>query len=185
VLWAGQPDRGLVFFRALPITIGGGLMLSILFVIFLFVFLAQKQKDFMFLIPLGFISLFLLGLVLYPFFSRGAAAKTCYLLTNRRAIVWKPGFLGFGGVSPTNYSPAELTNLRRRDSWFFGDGAGDVIFKSVTVITTTYSNRGSRTSSRTTLYGFLSIRKAKDVEALIRETLVDPLLDRINDEDDD
>ena len=56
------------------------------------------------------------------------------------------------------------------------DDAGDVVFKSMTTITHHHGRHGSSTSSSTTYWGFLAIRKSRDVEALLRETLIDPYL---------
>ena len=69
--------------------------------------------------------------------------------------------------------------MRRMQSWFFGADAGDLVFRSVTTITTTHHQRGgTSTSVQTTYFGFIGIRNLEEIECLIRETL-------LSDEDDD
>jgi hypothetical protein len=73
--------------------------------------------------------------------------------------------------------------MRRMGSWIFGGDAGDLVFRSVTTITTTHHSRGgTSTSVSTTYYGFLGIRELDHIEGLIRQTL---LRDDDDDDDDD
>jgi hypothetical protein len=130
---------------------------------------------------IGLLILLIMGVVtlLQPFYALWKAKRTCYVLTNRRCIVWMCQW--HGGIRTDNYAPNQLTNLRRADMWFFAKGGGDLIFRSVTVITTTYRQRGpTSTSMREYRYGFLAIERCRDVEKLIRETLLDRLLDKLN-----
>jgi hypothetical protein len=59
-------------------------------------------------------------------------------------------------------------------------GSGDLIFRTVKVI----SNSGSRSqwtqSVKTKHYGFLAIAQVRDVEKLVRETLIDRFVDKLN-----
>ena len=69
--------------------------------------------------------------------------------------------------------------MRRGDSWLLADG-GDLIFRSVTTVRTSYNRQGgSSRSVTTTHYGFLAIARVKEVEKLVRETLIDPFADRL------
>jgi hypothetical protein len=117
------------------------------------------------------------SVTLLPFYRWKMAKRTCYALTNRRALVYKQGLFG-----PTreSYSPVEVAQMRRRDSWVFKEG-GDLIFKSVTVVSNSYSRQhGARQSVKTTHYGFLAIAQVKKVEKLVRETLIDRFVDKLN-----
>jgi hypothetical protein len=117
------------------------------------------------------------GCVATALFRLYQAKGTCYALTKRRALVYKPGLFG-----PTreNYSPAEVSGMRRSDSWVFSEG-GDVIFKSVTVVSTSRSSSGkSSSTARTYHYGFLAVPQVGKVEKLVRETLVDRFVDKLN-----
>ena len=113
-----------------------------------------------------------LGGMAVPVVRWKLAQGTCYALTNRRALVYKAGLFG-----PTreSYSPMEVAQMRRSDSWVFQDG-GDLIFRSVTTVTT-YSK--GRPSVRTTHYGFLSIAHVKEIDRLVRETLIDRFVDKL------
>ena len=69
--------------------------------------------------------------------------------------------------------------MRRGDSWLLADG-GDLIFRSVTTIRHSTSRHGHSSRSVTrTHYGFLAIARVKEVEKLVRETLIDPFADRL------
>ncbi len=116
------------------------------------------------------------GLVIMPFYNLWRAGRTCYALTSRRAIVWQAGL--FGGVEMENYNPARLASMWRRDMWIFGKGGGDLVFRSVTIVTVTSGKHGG-VSRNTTYYGFLAIENVRKVERLVREVLVDKVIDRM------
>jgi hypothetical protein len=111
-----------------------------------------------------------------PLYRWKLAQRSCYALTNRRALVFRQGLFG-----PTreSYSPVEVARMRRSDSWLFAAG-GDLIFRTVTTVTTSHSRRtGSSRSVSTKHYGFLAVAHVKEVEKLVRETLIDPFVDRL------
>jgi hypothetical protein len=111
-----------------------------------------------------------------PFIYRYIASRTCYALTNRRALVYKQGIF-----SPTHesYPPLEVANMRQSNSWLFS-GCGDLIFRTVTVITTSRNPRGGSSSSvRRVHYGFLAIPQVQQVGRLVRETLIDPVAEKL------
>jgi hypothetical protein len=57
---------------------------------------------------------------------------------------------------------------------------GDLIFRSVTVVTTSYNPKGgARSSVRTTHHGFLAVAHVQAVEKLVRETLIDRFVDNL------
>jgi hypothetical protein len=187
LLWIGQPDQHMILVRALGPGLGAvfiALVLGSFFLTSAFRDLREHHGTIALLIPLIVLPIILGIGIVTPFFQKWRARRTCYVLTNRRAIVWQANWFGIPRM--TNYNPAELTGLRRADSWFVKD-CGDVIFKSITVITTT-TYRGARTgrymgssvSKKTYNYGFLAVRNPRAIEVLIRETLVDPLMDKMN-----
>jgi hypothetical protein len=58
--------------------------------------------------------------------------------------------------------------------------AGDLIFSTVITVTTSYNNKGGSSKSVSTKhYGFLAVARVKEVEKLVRETLIDPFVDRL------
>jgi len=110
-----------------------------------------------------------------PLYRWKMAQGTVYALTNRRALVFRPGLFGPGRES---YSPVEVAQMRRADSWLF-EGGGDVIFRTVVTVKSSSSRHGSGRSVTTTHYGFLAVEDVKGVEKLVRETLIDPFVDRL------
>jgi hypothetical protein len=174
LIWIGQPARRVLMIKSIPIMIfgclfGGGAL------IFMLIGLASKNFG-MGLMPLLFLP-FALGMILSPFYRFWMGKRTCYVLTNRRCIVWMCNW--FGGIHMENYNPAQLANMWRRDLWFFGKGAGDLVFRSVTTITVRTGRHGG-VSQSTTYYGFLAVENVREIERLVRETLVDRFLDKLN-----
>lgn len=105
-----------------------------------------------------------------------AAGRTGYVLTNRRAVVYTEGLFG-----PTrhSYSPLEVSGMRRAGSWLVA-GCGDLIFRTVTVVTHSRGNSTfGNTSTKTNYYGFLAVAHVDEVEKLVRETLIDRFVDRL------
>jgi hypothetical protein len=128
----------------------------------------------------GFFGLVGLGLglvlILGPLGIYAAAARTVYAITNRRALV-RQGYAIFGGQTD-NYSPLQLHAMVRHDSWMVR-GAGDLVFRTRTEITVTNHGRGGTSvSQRVIRFGFLGIDNAGKVERILRETLIDRLVDR-------
>jgi hypothetical protein len=116
------------------------------------------------------------GLIAVPFYRGKMAQRSWYALTNRRALVCRQGL--FGPVRES-YSPMEVAGMRRRDSWLVPSG-GDLIFRTVKTVTTSYNRSGGSSSSvKTTHYGFLSIANVKEIDKLVRETLIDRFVDKL------
>jgi hypothetical protein len=104
------------------------------------------------------------------------AGRTCYALTNRRAVVYKEGLFG---ATRDSYPPLEVPALRRSGSWLAA-GCRDLIFRTVQVVT--YSRQQStfgNTSTKTIHYGFLAIAHLDEVEQLVRETPIDGFVDKL------
>ena len=117
------------------------------------------------------------GFTAVPFAHWYFATRTCYVLTSRRALVYKAGLFG---PELESYPPLEVANMRRSDSWL-SSGCGDLIFRTATVITTSRSQRGKMSASvRTVHYGFLAIGNIQEVEKLVRETLIDRFVEKLN-----
>jgi hypothetical protein len=124
------------------------------------------------------------GSLIVPFDRRRRAKKDVYLLTNQRAVVFTKTFWS---RKKDVYTPTQLTQMRTLPAWT-RKGAGDLIFKTVITITTTTTTRRSRhgmgrsstsTNITETHYGFLAVDDYKKVDKLVRETLVDKVLDKL------
>jgi hypothetical protein len=101
-----------------------------------------------------------LGMLSAPYWLLRKARRTCYAVTDRRAIIWEPGV--FSSVSVRSYGPAQLGRIRRNQR---ADGSGDLIFEEYA----SYDNQGHRTiSSR----GFVGIERVREIEELLRKALL-------------
>ena len=116
--------------------------------------------------------------------SNGAAATD----TSDEPIATDGGWL-FGN-SFEEYGPARLSGMKKQTSWIV-KGAGDLVFRTLTKITTTHYYKqgrggggrnyvGSRSQVQTFYWGFLAIADVAHVEGLINEHLVEPYLNRIH-----
>jgi hypothetical protein len=208
LVWIGQPVPKLIFVRgSAPLV--GGVVVALVALIWLLLVLAPPKADAgkqvqapqqpgkkasgakkeqqpatpaartneksTVLLPVG---LFLISgcFAAVPLVRVRTARRTCYALTNRRALVYKEGWFG-----PTrdSYPPLEVAGMQPRHSWIF-KGSGDLIFRTVKVISTS-SSRGRWTQSvKTKHYGFLAIAQIHDIEKLVRETLIDRFVDKLN-----
>jgi predicted Zn finger-like uncharacterized protein len=181
-VWVGQPDPRIMTLRGIPKGCSGAVALGVLTII------ASVMTKVQFEINLpppiiggivvlwAILSFFILVLVL--FMERRKALHTAYVITNKRCITFTPGW--FFAPYPTSYHRDLLMHMRRMPSWIFGNDAGDLVFRSMTTITTTYHRRGGTSRSvRTTYYGFLAIRQLNEVADRIHVAILD------QDEDDD
>jgi len=105
-----------------------------------------------------------LGMLSSPFWMYRRAQRTCYAMTNQRAIVWTAGW--FCGMEVRSFKAPDLDRMARRD---YGDGTGDLIFQEI--VTTSRDSEGYLRSQRTER-GFLAIENVREVEELIQRTLL-------------
>ena len=178
VVWVGQASPKVACIRSLW---------AVLFGVFIFLIFgcvvgtlmstqfkdARSGRDMTPLLVMGIIGLVVLisclCSFLMPVYKVWAARRSCYVVTNRRCMVWYGGF-----SAKEDYLPGALSGMRRNNAWFCGSDTGDLVFRSVTRITHRVDNRGRVSRSRsTTYYGFLSVQNLTEVERIVRETLVD------------
>jgi hypothetical protein len=91
---------------------------------------------------------------------------TCYAVTDRRALVWRRGWLG--GTALEEYTAEDVGALTCREG---PGGAGDLIFRTKSVTYSWAQGKEVRTAVRTSEYGFKGVRRVRAVEKLVRETL--------------
>lgn len=99
-----------------------------------------------------------LGMLTSPFWLARKAKRTCYILTERRAIVVEGGILG--GSTVTSFQPERLTAMRRTER---KDGSGDLVFEQFT----TSCGSGTTTIRR----GFMGIDNVREVEGLVNQVV--------------
>src|SRR5262245_4840289 len=105
-----------------------------------------------------------LGMLTSPYWAYRRAKRTCYALTDQRAIVWMPGWPRSTEVC--SFKPSALGKMSRRD---YADGSGDLIFEEI--VSVTRDSDGYLRTQRTER-GFLGIADGREVEALVRRTLL-------------
>jgi hypothetical protein len=110
-------------------------------------------------LPFVLVGALLLGA---PLWSRYAAKRTCYAITDRRAILWEPR--AFGAWQVRSYGPGSLRELSRVER---ADGWGDLILDE-------YQTRDSDGGRHITRRGFFGIPNVHEVERLLRQTLIEP-----------
>jgi hypothetical protein len=179
LVWVGQPLPGLYRLRSIPLLIVGIFFLgfSVLWLVMtagmgLFAGFGAAQAgggpaavgvDSFFgcfalvgLFPLA-IGIFL---VTSPLWMGSMARKTLYAVTNRRAIIFEPQL--FRTVQVRSYTASGLGAMARVER---GDGAGDLVFEE-------YVTRGANNSTTTQRRGFLAVPRVREVEGLVRRTLL-------------
>jgi hypothetical protein len=110
-------------------------------------------------VPFGLIGL---GLLAAPWWMQALARGTAYVLTDRRAIILEPSLFRVRQVR--SYSPAGLGAMSRVE---YGEDFGDLVFEEV-------RSQGSDGHWSTSRLGFLAIPHVREVEDLIRRTLLNP-----------
>jgi predicted Zn finger-like uncharacterized protein len=103
--------------------------------------------------------------------------RNCYVLTNRRCFTWLAA-PGYGDL--LSYNTFKLEDMKRKDSLRF-KGMGDLIFEVVVTYETMGGGSRNTPQRREEPRGFLMIDNVREVEKLIRETLVDRRTDKLVD----
>ena len=118
------------------------------------------------LFPLFGLPFVLIGLwmVLAPYWHRRKAKRSCYALTDRRAILWEAG--SFRSVAVRTYGPDDLSKVYRVE---YGNGRGDLVFEEIH--RQRRSSKGRRWTS-VTRHGFLDVDNVRGVEELLRKVLL-------------
>ena len=170
LVWTGRPIPAVAARGAWIFSIVGGVMLIPMVVmavvfggIFLAVALLAKSACFLlFLLPFFGVLMIIVGIVaLMPFLARRQAGNTVYALTDRRAIIWQKGPFAFHVRS---FAREQLQEFQRSER---PDGTGDLIFEQVPW-------RDGHGHQQVRCVGFTSIARVRDVEELIRATLLAP-----------
>jgi hypothetical protein len=92
--------------------------------------------------------------------NRRMREGTLYALTDRRAITWVPEYPA--KVAVKSFYPPDLRSVYRKES---PDGSGDLILEEATT-------PGPKGVPATVAKGFLGIDRVREVEQLVRDTLL-------------
>jgi hypothetical protein len=88
--------------------------------------------------------------------NAGVYGSIFWVLTNRRAIIFKAGWRG--ATTVRSFAPEGLTDIQRKQ---FADGTGNLVF-------TRDVRRDSDGDRRSTEVGFVAIHDVKKVEEMVR-----------------
>lgn len=97
-----------------------------------------------------------------PYWARRQARRTAYAVTDRRVILFEAGFRG--SMTVRTYLPPQLQRMTRTER---PDGSGDLMLEE-------FAWRDSDGDRRHGRHGMYAIPRVRDVEELIRETLLKP-----------
>jgi hypothetical protein len=174
-VWVGQPCPKIMTVRSIPKCFAAGAVMLVLSIVGGGALSQAVGEAYLIFVIIGAVLLWCITVlvlsVIIMFMDRRKALGTAYVITNKRCIVFNAGW--FFGPSPVSYYPDLLQHMRPMGSWVFGDGAGDLVFRSVTTVTKTYHQRGGvSTSVSTVYYGFLGIRRMEEIQGIIINTLL-------------
>src|SRR5437660_832775 len=126
LVWAGQPRVDLAM-RSAFLLVPFGVVFTGFALIWILVAGVMSAG---LMVPCGlpFVAVGIL-LMASPVWLRRRARQTIYALTDRRAIVWEPGWLGAATVR--NYTAAGLARMSRTER---ADGSGDLVFEEFTTV---------------------------------------------------
>jgi hypothetical protein len=172
LLWAGQPQPGYFVHQSLLTVLfaihftGFAIIWTVAATAFYKDFAGDGGLSSAIVLPLFGLFFVLIGVALFsaPYWQWRRAKRTCYALTDRRAILWEAAL--FRTVEVRVYGPAELTKLRRVQDI---KGRGDLVFEEIT--TTGHDSEGNRTTT-VTRHGFLGIDNVREIEDLLRKTML-------------
>ena len=168
LVWTGRPVPAVAARGAWVFSLVGGVMLipmvvmGVVFagIILALALLAKSWCFALFLVPFFAVMLAMVGIVaLMPFWARYRAGNTVYALTDGRAIIWQKGPFAFHVRS---FTREQLTEFQRNER---PDGTGDLIFERMPW-------HDSHGHHQVRYVGFTSIARVRDVEDLIRATLL-------------
>jgi hypothetical protein len=99
-----------------------------------------------------------------PWWAARKGKRTCYAITDRRAILWEAGW--WSRLDVRSYEPGGLGRIVRTE---YADGCGDLVFEEI--VSYGRDSDGNRTSS-TIRHGFMAVENVREVEDLLRKTLL-------------
>ena len=173
IVWVGRPVVEILLRKAKIGRIVGVVMFLIAVGVIVTGFVVSESVPLGVMLGIGgVLLLFSIPLILLPYLTlRFQHKRACYVVTNRRVIIYKSGW---GGNKA--YDRRQLmTKLERRDSRWL-EGAGDLVFER----TVTYSGNDTRgragggggPKKEVEEHGFMDVANVRDVENLIRNTII-------------
>jgi hypothetical protein len=179
LLWAGKPSAGIAFIRAWFMS--GGLWFGAVILLIMLILMGNTSgfrglgAVVLILLLIGIAGLTGAGFVI-PFGTRWYKRRTTYAASTKRALAWVPNW--FGKIQFVTYDAADMAKLYRVEIAKSEGGVGNLIFGSFIKKKKTKDGYVETTY----IYGFWLVPGVARVEKLLREHLVDPLLDKLHEE---
>jgi hypothetical protein len=171
LIWASKPAAASAFTMGWIFS-AGLFFAAVICLVIMGILLAQNVGGLGFVFPIVFAAAFIVAGVAFPFLYRKVYERTTYAFTDRRALAWESDLLGRGGLKV--YEPAELVKMYcPRVS---GKGVGSLIFGTRPITRRTVHGT-VQTGVRP--YGFFYVPRAREVEKLMLEHLIDPFTDKL------
>jgi hypothetical protein len=118
------------------------------------------------LVALFGVPFLLVGLWLFSsaYRLRRRAKRTCYALTDRRAMLWLPGW--WGGTKTRSYAPEDW-----RNAYCIADenGYGHLVFEKTVK---SYTDEDGKEHKYDVIHGFKNIDRVREVEASVKRALL-------------
>jgi hypothetical protein len=176
VVWAGKPSERMALMVGLVAT--GFLGVTALVLLIVFVSLLATGN-------LNVVGGLFVGLLLvafaaagaaWPFWARHRARRTFYAITTQRALGWDIDLLGRATLNV--YEPAEVAGVKPMIFAKGPDAPGHLFFRAGFVNERIFGMK-LRYYRR---WGFYNLQRAREVERILRETLIDPFLEQTYDQ---
>jgi hypothetical protein len=177
VVWAGKPSERLAFLTGLVATGFLGIFGLVLLIVVV-ILLASGA--------MGIVGGLILGLVVaaflgaggaWPFWARHRARRTFYVITTQRALGHDVDLLGRATLNV--YEPAEVAGVKPMIFAKGPDAPGHLLFRAGYVNERLFGLYKVRYYRR---WGFYSLQNAREVERILRATLIDPFLEQTYDQ---
>jgi hypothetical protein len=177
LVWADKPAPGGAFLRGcvvtLFLTLTAGMIAVAIAVAYFAVEDVQKNGMAVLAVPVLLAAGLLVAGIVLPFVFRWRAGRTFYAFTNKRALAWESDWLGKPKLHV--YPPAIVSGVHQMIP---GAAVGDLVFAHERV--TRKTRDGTEMTGAIRRHGFFSIRQPDQVERLLREHLIDPYVDEMN-----
>lgn len=166
VTWIGRPIAGLYVRRYVPLYLFGIAWFGLAIYVMAGMSTATSRRGERAVVPslmvAGASSLLAVGVLGVPLLAWRKAKRTCYALTNQRAIIFDPYW--WSGAEVHAFEPADLISMRGNVR--FANGRGDLVFDQVEHV---------QSDDHTVILdrGFLSIENVKRVEEAVREMVAE------------
>jgi hypothetical protein len=168
LVWIGRPHLGAVL-RSEWVLIVFGLVFTVgpvLVALIVMNFMTRFARSaeavlvFFALLTMGILGILCIALLLWSLLR---SRRSWYALTDKRAIVCEGAWFA---DSTSSYTAEGLVRMKRRER---RNGSGDLIFVEIMTIST---NSEGRASTSTRWRGFLNVTNVREVEKLVRSTLL-------------